>query len=208
MWQLGEGGDEGLFGIDRAQDPTAAPARHAGMPKPGLPSPPSKRSTMAAGCSGRTGSPRGWRRRACQIVFRVCTADMAVPPVVAIRPCYSASRCDCSCSSPSKISVSTVSKRQVGDRRELDRGAAAHDQRRLLAGALEQLAVHALDRAGDRVGAAAHQRVAGVGRELDRLAGRRLQAGRAHLERAQHQAEAGQDQAAEEAPGRRRARRP
>jgi hypothetical protein len=64
----------------------------------------------------------------------------------------------------------------------------------------EQLPVHALDRAGDRVGAAAHQRVAGVGREVDRLAGWRLQARRPHLERAQRQAVARQNQTAEETP--------
>ena len=48
----------------------------------------------------------------------------------------SASRFDCSCSRPSKISVSTVSKGRSLIDCELDRGAAAHEERRLLAAAL------------------------------------------------------------------------
>jgi hypothetical protein len=46
---------------------------------------------------------------------------------------------------------------QVGDRRELHRCTTGHEQCRLLAIALEQLAVLALDSASNRVRAAAHQ---------------------------------------------------
>ena len=111
----------------------------------------------------------------------------------------SASRFDCRCSRPSKISVSTVSNGRSVIDASLTAAPPLISSAGSCAAAAQQLAVHALDRAGDGVGAAAHQRVAGVGREIDRFAGRRLQSRRAHLEGAQHQAEAGQDQAAEEA---------
>ena len=101
-------------------------------------------------------------------------------------------------SRPSKISVSTVSKVQVGDRHQFTAAPPVMNNTGA-AGACHQLAVHALDGAGNGVGTAAHQRVAGVGGEFHRVAGGHFQSRRAHLERAQHQAEAGQDQPAEKA---------
>ncbi|KZS00580.1 Uncharacterized protein APZ42_003075, partial [Daphnia magna] len=87
----------------------------------------------------------------------------------------------------------------VQGRRDLPAGAAGHQGQRHGALALTQVAVHALDGAGDGVSAAAGQRVRGVGRELAHLAGGHAQAGRAAFQRAQHDAVARHDQAAEKA---------
>ncbi len=89
-------------------------------------------------------------------------------------------------------------RHRVQRRRHLPARAAGHQGQRLVPGALLQVPVHALDRAGDGVVAAAGQRVGGVGRELAHLAGGHAQAGGAAFERAQHDAVARQDQAAEE----------
>jgi hypothetical protein len=89
--------------------------------------------------------------------------------------------------------------RHAERRGHLPAGAAGHQQQGRSAAAQRQLAVHALDGAGDGEGAAAGQRIAGVGGEVDHLAGRHAQAGRATLQRAQHDAVARQDAAPEEA---------
>ena len=106
---------------------------------------------------------------------------------------------DCSCSRPSKISVSTVSNFEVEDRRQLDRRAAGHQQHRLLAAVLAS-SLRCIRSTAPAIASAPPLISASlvlVGKSTTSPVGT-CRPGGAHLERAQHHAEARQDQAAEE----------